>query len=127
MRRDITHAREWGVTPSQYWGGETPGWTPEDRAIIDALDAYEATCCPGCGRPLSEHEGTTAADYTGVAITCPSLEALDRDQAEQARRDGNRDATANPERSRRWVHGTRSEMTELAQMLNDAAQGGTHG
>ena len=31
---------------------ESPEWTDEDRALLLALDAYEATLCPGgCGQP----------------------------------------------------------------------------
>ena len=78
-----------------YWGRDDgTQWTPEDRAILDALDSYQATLCPGCGQPMSSHRGKSADDYTGAAITCPSLQALDRDQVAQARRDGHKDQQA---------------------------------
>lgn len=118
IRRDIDHAKEWAVAPTVYWGRDTgPRWTPEDRAVLDALDDYEATLCPGCGQPMSSHDGKTAADYTAAAITCPSLQALDRDQVAQARRDGHTDQKPDPERARRWIHGDRKHITEWAKQF----------
>ncbi|MDU5415583.1 MAG: hypothetical protein E6128_01650 [Cutibacterium avidum] len=101
-----------------YWGRDDgTQWTPEDRAILDALDSYQATLCPGCGQPMSSHRGKSADDYTGAAITCPSLQALDRDQVAQARRDGHKDQQADPERARRWIHGERSQITAWAHHI----------
>jgi len=116
VRIDIRHAREWSVPPTVYWGRvDGHAWTVEDRAILSALDGWEATLCPGCHRPYSEHR--PVGEYTAASVDCPQLEALERDQVAQAHRDGHTDAAPDPERSRRWVAGTRSEITAWAALM----------
>lgn len=87
----------------------------DDRAIVQALDDWEADLCPGCGRPFSEHRDP--AEYRAISIECPELEALDRDQVTQAHHDGHKDVTPDPERARRWIHGTLDEIESTAQHI----------
>ena len=116
VRLDIRHAREWTVPPTVYWGRTgDQRWTVEDRAILSALDGWEATLCPGCHQPYAEHR--PVGEYTAASVDCPQLEALERDQVAQAHRDGTKDAKADPERSRRWIAGTRHEVADWVALM----------
>lgn len=33
---------------------ESPDWTDDDRALLLALQMYEASLCPGCHRPIDQ-------------------------------------------------------------------------
>lgn len=97
----------------------------DDRAIVAALDEWEDSLCPGCGKPFSEH-GKPGA-FTAVAIRCPELEALDREQVTQARRDGHKDAKPDPERARRWISGTRAQIRATARHITALETGDVNG
>lgn len=102
-----------GVPPSVLWGrqrrslqvdGTTihdPDWLQVDYALLVLLDEYEAGLCI-CGEPVESHKGKTANDYGGAYLTCPAMEALDLEQSNRARSDGNKEAKPDPSRARAW-------------------------
>ncbi len=54
----------------------SPAWTPEDRALLLGLEAYEDTLCPGCGIPKdrawhSEWDGF----YEATKVVCHACSA----------------------------------------------------
>lgn len=67
-----------------------PEWSLEDRALVDAVQAYEADLCPGCGQPLSEslhgHGGEHRRYRVGYSV-CMACQARSRAQHQQHQRD----------------------------------------
>jgi hypothetical protein len=60
-----------------------PEWDDEDRAILYALEDYEAGLCPGCGHALSEslhREGTPDRTYQAAYAVCLGCAAKERAQ-----------------------------------------------
>lgn len=55
---------------------DNPEWTEEDRALLLALVAYEATLCPGCGQPqhLAWH-AHTQEEWDAGALVCHACTA----------------------------------------------------
>lgn len=105
----------------------TPDWLDIDRLLVDLLREYEDGLCPGCGEPMTSHAGRTYKDYASIAVTCPALIALDRAQAEQARRDGNREASTSPERARTWLKGSRPAIRAYSDYMKALLRGEPHG
>lgn len=85
-----------------------PAWDAEDRAIIYALEEYEADLCPGCGQPLSESlhvEGRPDPKYTYEYAVCIGCVVKERGQAKKDREDAAQEkAGSSPWRNaRRWL------------------------
>lgn len=60
-----------------------PEWDDEDRALLYALEDYEADLCPGCGHPMSEslhREGVPDPQYQAAYAVCLGCVAKERAQ-----------------------------------------------
>jgi CDGSH-type Zn-finger protein len=63
---------------------ESPEWTPEDRALLLALQQYESTLCPGpCGQPRHSAWQTDGWHKTRT-FTCDACTAMARADSEDA-------------------------------------------
>lgn len=107
LRQAIEAARSWGVSPSRFLGAEvvtrhgydvgqrlavsttSPEWTDEDRELVFAFLAWEASLCPGCRHPLAETmKAENEERYRGVLEgRCHRCTALEIEQEKHQKKD----------------------------------------
>lgn len=72
--------------PAEMITTRDPEWSLEDRVMVDAVLAYEADLCPGCGQPLSESlhvQGNEEKKYRAGYSVCMGCVARSRAQHKQ--------------------------------------------
>ncbi len=120
-----------GVPPTVMWGADRPQvtdrhgvtrhvpmWSRRDYLLLALLEEWEHTDLCVCGRPRSEHEGKTAADYAALRMDCPALEAMEREQTKLEKRRSNPKATPDPRAWESWT----TVPNEVAEQMFEAEQ-----